>query len=206
MAARIFSAAPRRLIIANRTLSKAKLLAERYGGEAVPLESLSDGLNHADVVVSCTASEQPLLTRSAIETAVRSRYFQPLFVADIAVRGDVDAQVRGVDEVFMTTAAEVCPDPTPDVQADAVMAWHQRCLLAWQQRQTSEPLRQLHQSAETARDAALQKAEKLLRSGKTPDEVLRFLANTITNKFLHPPTATLRAAALSGDKDLLRAA
>lgn len=207
MAACFQRAQPRRLIIANRTLSNGQYLADRFGGEAVTLDSLPDHLLEADVVVSCTASERPILTKAAVQEATRIRRNHPLFVADIALRGDVDADVRSVDDVFVTTGAEVCTDDSADQQANAVLSWHSRCLSTWQAKMRA-PLqtRLLRRSAETIRDAALQKAGKMLSAGKRPDDVLAFLANAITNKFLHTPSASLREAALRGDRELLRAA
>jgi len=52
----------------------------------------------------------------------------------------------------------------------------------------------------------LAKARSLLARGKSPEEALDFLAHTLTNKLLHAPSANLRAAALRGDIELLRAA
>ena len=46
----------------------------------------------------------------------------------------------------------------------------------------------------------------MIAHGKPTDEALAFLANTLTNKLLHHPSARLREAALSGDMDLLHAA
>ncbi|HZV37430.1 MAG TPA: hypothetical protein VFF96_01645, partial [Pseudoxanthomonas sp.] len=45
-----------------------------------------------------------------------------------------------------------------------------------------------------------------LANGRDPVAVLDFLAHTLTNRLLHPPTAALREAALSGDAELARAA
>ena len=61
-------------------------------------------------------------------------------------------------------------------------------------------------TSEASVDEALAKAQALLARGKSPEEVLAFLANTLTNKLLHAPSANLRAAALRGDEELLRAA
>ena len=61
-------------------------------------------------------------------------------------------------------------------------------------------------AAEAQRDEVLAKAQAMLARGRTPDEALAFLANTLTNKLLHAPSARLRDAALSGDLDLLHAA
>ena len=60
--------------------------------------------------------------------------------------------------------------------------------------------------AEVYRDEVLEKARAMIARGKSPDDALAFLANTLTNKLLHHPSARLREAALSGDLDLLHAA
>ncbi|MNU06243.1 glutamyl-tRNA reductase [compost metagenome] len=52
----------------------------------------------------------------------------------------------------------------------------------------------------------LDKARQQLAHGKSPEEVLELLAHGLTNRLLHPPTAALRAAALTGDTELTRAA
>jgi len=59
---------------------------------------------------------------------------------------------------------------------------------------------------DSARDEVLAKAKQQLASGRDPQDVLDFLANTLTNKLLHAPTAALREAALVGDAEVVRAA
>jgi glutamyl-tRNA reductase len=68
------------------------------------------------------------------------------------------------------------------------------------------PALDMRQHAEVYRDEVLGKARAMLAHGKPPEEALAFLANTLTNKLLHHPSARLREAALSGDLDLLHAA
>jgi glutamyl-tRNA reductase len=76
----------------------------------------------------------------------------------------------------------------------------------WRMLDLHNPVVDLRRSAEANRDEALAKAHALLARGKSPEEALAFLANTLTNKLLHAPSANLRAAALRGDEELLRAA
>jgi glutamyl-tRNA reductase len=64
----------------------------------------------------------------------------------------------------------------------------------------------LRRDAENQRDAVLARARQLLANGRDPQQALEFLANTLTNKLLHAPSASLRDAALRGDTELLRAA
>ena len=68
------------------------------------------------------------------------------------------------------------------------------------------PVGGLRRDAEMSRDDVLTKARMLLARGKSPEEALDFLAHALTNKLLHAPSANLRAAALRGDIELLRAA
>ena len=69
-----------------------------------------------------------------------------------------------------------------------------------------ETLKRLRTLGETTRDDTLVRARQQLASGRDPEEVLQFLAHTLTNRLLHPPTAALREASLSGDTELVRAA
>ena len=69
-----------------------------------------------------------------------------------------------------------------------------------------EPLKRLRAHGDAAREDVLAKARQQLANGRDAEEVLDFLAHTLTNRLLHPPTAALREAALSGDAELARAA
>ncbi len=205
----------RRLIVANRTLETAQDLAGRYGGYAVALADLPQHLAEADIVISSTAARQPIVTRAMVGQAMASRRRKPMFMVDIAVPRDIEETVAELPDVYLygiddlrqviddnrrsreTAAREA--DAIIDLQVDRYMAWR-RALT------TKNPALDMRQHAEVYRDEVLGKARAMLAHGKSPDEALAFLANTLTNKLLHHPSARLREAALSGDLDLLHAA
>ncbi|MGS1013601.1 glutamyl-tRNA reductase [Rhodanobacter sp. UC4450_H17] len=205
----------RRLIVANRTLETAQDLAGRYGGYAVALADLPQHLAEADIVISSTAARQPIVTRAMVGQAMASRRRKPMFMVDIAVPRDIEESVAELPDVYLygiddlrqviddnrrsreTAAREA--DAIIDLQVDRYMAWR-RALT------TKNPALDMRQHAEVYRDEVLGKARAMLAHGKSPDEALAFLANTLTNKLLHHPSARLREAALSGDLDLLHAA
>ena len=56
----------RRLIVANRTLDNAQVLAGRFGGYAIALSDLDKHLAEADIVISSTAAREPVLTRTMV--------------------------------------------------------------------------------------------------------------------------------------------
>jgi glutamyl-tRNA reductase len=205
----------RRLIVANRTLETAQDLAGRYGGYAVALADLPQHLAEADIVISSTAARQPVVTRAMVEQAMASRRRKPMFMVDIAVPRDIEESVAEVPDVYLygiddlrqviddnrrsreTAAREA--DAIIDLQVDRYMAWRRALTL-------KNPALDMRQHAEVYRDEVLGKARAMIAHGKSPDEALAFLANTLTNKLLHHPSARLREAALNGDLDLLHAA
>ncbi|MGN2254721.1 glutamyl-tRNA reductase [Frateuria sp. GZRe12] len=204
-----------RLIVANRTLENAQELATRYGGYAIALADLPQHLAEADIVISSTAARQPVVTRPMVERAVAARRRKPMFMVDIAVPRDIDPTVASLEDVYLYAiddlqqvidgnrrsreAAAREAETIIDLQVDHYMAWRRALTLR-------NPAIDLRQHAERYRDEVLVKAQAMLARGKSPDEALAFLANTLTNKLLHHPSARLREAALNGDLDLLHAA
>jgi len=205
----------RRLIVVNRTLENAQELATRYGGYAIALSDLPQHLADADIVISSTAARTPIVTRAMVENAIAERRRKPMFMVDIAVPRDIEPSVAELDDVFLygiddlrqviddnrrsrqTAAREA--ETIIDLQVERYMAWRRALTLV-------NPAIDLRAHAEHYRDEVLAKAQTMLARGKPPEEALAFLANTLTNKLLHHPSARLREAALSGDLDLLQAA
>ncbi|WP_201314386.1 glutamyl-tRNA reductase [Dyella sp. EPa41] len=205
----------RRLIVANRTLENAQELASRHGGYTVSLADLPQHLAEADIVISSTAARQPIVTHAMVEKAIATRRRKPMFMVDIAVPRDIEASVGELDDVFLygiddlrqviddnrrlREAAAREADAIIDLQVERYMAWRRALTVR-------NPAVDLRLHAEVYRDEVLEKARAMIARGKSPEEALAFLANTLTNKLLHHPSARLREAALSGDMDLLHAA
>jgi len=205
----------RRLIVANRTLENAHVLAQRFGAYAISLADLPQHLAEADIVIASTASREPVITRAMLDAALQARRRRPMFLVDIAVPRDIAADVSELDDAYLYTiddlkqvidenlrsrrAAAVEAEAIIDLQVEHYGAWRRALDLR-------NPLQALRRDAEAQRDAALAKARQLLAGGRTPEQALEFLAHTLTNKLLHAPSANLRAAAQRGDVDLLRAA
>ena len=204
-----------RLLIANRTLEHAQTLATRFGGYALALDELDRHLADADIVISATASREPVLKREAVARALKQRRHRPMLLLDLAVPRDIEPGTADLDDVYLYTvddleqviednrrsrreAAEQA-EAIIDLQVDHYLAW-------WHASGHQETLRQLRQRGEAERDAALARAREALAQGRSAEDALEWLAHSLTNKLLHAPSANLRAAALRGDHDLLHAA
>jgi glutamyl-tRNA reductase len=205
----------RRLIVANRTLENAQELASRHGGYAIGLHDLPQHLAEADIVIASTAARQPVLTRAMVEKAIATRRRKPMFMVDIAVPRDIEPAVGELDDVYLygiDDLRQVIDDnrrsrENAAREADAIIDLQVERYMAWRRALTvKNPALDLRQHAEIYRDQVLEKARAMLARGKSADEALSFLANTLTNKLLHHPSARLREAVLSGDHELLHAA
>lgn len=211
----LMDAKARRLLVANRTLEHAQQLAHRFGGVALPLSDLDRHLAEADIVISATASREPVLRRASVEAAIRARRRRPMFLLDLAVPRDMEPEVALIEDVFLYTIDDLDQVISENRQARRIAADEAETLIAlqvdqfmrwWRGNQRQDTLKLLRSRGETTRDALLHKAREQLAHGRDPTEILDALAYGLTNKLLHAPTAALRQAALDGDAALLEAA
>lgn len=92
---------PGRVVVCNRSLEKALPLAQRFNGRAEPFERLPDLLTEADLVISSTGAERPIVTEAMFAPIVRRRKFRPIFVIDIAVPRDFEPAIGQMTNVYL---------------------------------------------------------------------------------------------------------
>ena len=202
------SAGIKRMVIANRTLSKAQTLAAELNAHAVPLSDLDHELAAADIVISCTASLEPLISKRAVEAAIRARRRRPIFMVDMAVPRDIDPAVAELEDVYLFSIDDLQQLVDENIQQRELAAGGARLLiteevarfLAESRAQDAGPaIRALRQQADGIRRQTVEQARRMLQAGKSTDEVIDYLANTLTNRLLHAPTQALRQAAELAD-------
>lgn len=205
----------KRLLVANRTLEHAQALASRFSGTAMALEDIPRLLPEADIVLSATASRDPVLSRDTVAKALKLRRHRPMFLLDLAVPRDIEASVAELDDAFLYGVDDL--EQVIDEnrrsrreaadQAEAIIELQvEHYLQWWRASNRQDTLKHLRRQGETTRDAVLARAKEFLAQGRDPEEALAYLANTLTSKLLHAPSAALRQAALTGDHELLHAA
>jgi glutamyl-tRNA reductase len=208
------SAGVKRMVIANRTLGRAQTLAAELKAHAVGLEDLDKELAQADIVITCTASPVPLITKSATEAAIRSRRRRPIFMVDLAVPRDIDPAVADLEDVYLFSIDDLQQLVDENRQQREVAAGGARLLIDEEvarfltesrAHDAGPTIRALRQQAEQIRLQTVEQARRQLAAGKSADEVLEFLANTLTNRLLHTPTQALRQAAELADSTLAEA-
>lgn len=194
---------PKKITVANRTIERAEALARRINGHAITLNELPEQIAQHDIIVTCTASPLPILGKGLVERALKTRKNRPLFIVDLAVPRDVEAEVAELRDVFLYTVddlAEVVRDGLDARQgavkeAEVIIDAGVHEFIHWMESRGVVPtIRALRDHAERQRRHEMEKALRLLAKGETAEKALESLSCALTNKFLHAPTQALNQA------------
>jgi glutamyl-tRNA reductase len=202
-AAHFCARTPRKVMFANRTLERGQQLAQRYGGEAMALAELPEAIAQYDIVVTCTASQLPIIGKGLVERALKTRRRRPMLVVDLAVPRDVEREVASLDDVFLYTVDDLGKVVQQGLdlrqaavsEAEAIITRGVDDFMHWlQTRELVPTIRALRDHAERTRRHEVERALKALARGDDPQSVLEALSHGLTNKFLHAPTHALHGA------------
>jgi glutamyl-tRNA reductase len=205
----------KRMIIANRSLERAQLLASEFNASAITLEALPAHLADADIVICSTASPQPIITEADVASALAERRHRPMLMVDIAVPRDIDPNVARFEDIYLYTIDDLQGFIDENLKAREEGAREARALideevarfLSGLRIQSAVPtIRELRTQAEHVRADTLEQALRLMAAGRPPRDAMTFLADTLTHRLIHPPTHELRHAVEAGDDSLVAAA
>ncbi|MBE9568206.1 MAG: glutamyl-tRNA reductase [Proteobacteria bacterium] len=205
----------RNIIIANRSIERAQKLAEEFQGEAISLQHISEHLHRCDIVISSTASPLPIIGKGTVERALKQRRHQPIFMVDLAVPRDVEPEVNELDDVYLYSVDDLQSVIEENMENRQQAAEQAREIidiqvihfLDWQKSLGAvDIIAQIRQHTQDISSEVLKKAKKQLAAGQDAEQVLNFLANTLTNKFLHQPSTQLRQASQEDRDDILNVA
>lgn len=204
-----------KVTIANRTFERARKLAEEFDGVAVELSEIGDHLEHTDIIIASTASPLPLLGKGAVEKALKKRKHRPIFMVDLAVPRDIEAEVGDLPDAYLYTvddlqeiiASNMKSREAAALQAESIIrqgviefAEHFKSLSA------VDTLVELRSKYEKIKHDELAKASIMINKGVDVDKVLQQLANQLTNKIIHSPSIQLRKAGAEGNDSILQSA
>ena len=202
-----------KIVIANRTLANARALANEVGGEAISLADAPRYLVHSDIVISSTASPIPILGKGAVENALKKRKHRPIFMVDIAVPRDIEPEVGQLGDVYLYTIDDLTAIIEDNVRARRRAAEQGELIIEegveeylrdQRVRESQNTLTALRRQAERLRDDELARMLLELERGGDPADLLKRLANGLTNKLIHKPTIALREAGANDRAEVIR--
>jgi len=200
------------LTVANRTLARAQRIAEPLNASVLTLAQIPQHLKDADIVISSTASQLPILGKGLVQSALKERKHKPMFFVDLAVPRDVEAEVGELDDAYLYTVDDLQQIVEKNVAnrqdaaalADEMVEQQVQQFMRWQQSQSSiDVLKGFRDQSALQRDTLVSKALNQLADGKEAEKVVIELANKLTNSLIHAPTKALKNAASEQDSQQL---
>jgi glutamyl-tRNA reductase len=208
------SAGVTQIVIANRTIANAARLAQELGATAVPLSDISQHLVNTDILVTSTASQLPILGKGMAESAIKSRRHKPIFMVDLAVPRDIEPEVNDLNDIYLYSIDDLQQIISENLSTRQEAAAEAETLIeqaVYEFQQSSKSLEavdilvKFRRKHDEIKNAELDKALKRLDKGDAPEQVIKSLANQLTNKIIHTPSVQMKQAKMEGREHILSA-
>ncbi len=204
------------ILVANRTLERAKKLALEFEGHALTMDELPDYMDRADIIISGTGASTYVLLPEDVKPAMKKRKGQPMFFVDIAVPRDIDPRIADISGAYVYDIDDLQQVVQGNQKNREKEAEHAKVLieedaisfLAWLKSLESVPLiRGIQQQVEQARRDELEKAKRYLKD-LSPEQVeaVERLSKALMKRFVHPTMQTLKTLPDDIEGDLLMGA
>ncbi len=204
-----------RLFVANRNIERATELAGRFGGFALPLSEIEGTLPEADILISSTASPDPVVKLKHMKAAVKARKRKPIFAVDIAVPRDIESGVGDLEDVYLYTIDDLDRviqqgqgnREAAAIEADKLLDDEIRRYQDIERSKQAVPvIASLREQSSTIRDEVNAQARRRLARGESAIDVVEYATAALMKKMLHGPSISLRKAGENANEDLIDAA
>ncbi|MCF6767406.1 glutamyl-tRNA reductase [Thiotrichales bacterium 19S11-10] len=199
---------PKSLLIANRTLDKAKALTEYINAKAYQLSELDKLILKADIIISAVASDQYLVD----ETNIEKNNVDTKLIIDLSMPRSIKPSVSIHHHVTLYSVDNLNEMITENKQlrqkaihyADKLVEQSlQQYKNNLRYREKAYKIKELRRKADDLASFELQKSIKKLDNGSDPYQVLSQLVHSLKNKWLHQPSTSMRQAMINGHDDML---
>ncbi len=191
------------ITVANRTLCRGEELAEKFNGNAVAFENLTEHLPDGDIVISSTGSQHTVIRAREIKKVLKKRRHRPMFFIDIAVPRDIDPDVNGLDNVYLydiDDLKEVVEENLAERKeeagkAEGIVKEEVNSFALWLKSLALKPtIVDLLERGETIAEKEIKKTLKSLGPEVSPDvnDALHVLAHSLIGKLYCEPIAFLK--------------
>jgi glutamyl-tRNA reductase len=198
----------RDVTVVNRSARRAEELARRWGGRIVPWEGLLEALAQADLVISTTGAEEPVVTRDQFRAVEQARYDRPLFVLDLAVPRDFDPAIGDWPSVYLYSIDDLrqacdrnrlARDRELPAAMRIIEQETRRFMADWHHRVTGPVIQRLRKGWDKPKEEEVKRLfNKLPDLDERARAEIRQSFDRLVNKLMHPPLESLRDEARHG--------
>ena len=198
----------RDVTVINRRFERAQQLAERWQARAEAWEKLLELLARADLVISTTGAEQPVVTLAMYKQIEAARFQRPLFILDLALPRDFEPAVGDRLGVYLYSIDDLqaaCERNRHQRDRELPAAIHiieqetSRFMTELHHRSTAPIIKRLREGWQQPKDDELKRLFNKLPEldARAKDEISQAFERLV-NKLLHPPLESLRSEAENG--------
>ncbi|MEM6468139.1 MAG: glutamyl-tRNA reductase [Planctomycetota bacterium] len=207
-----------KIMVLNRSPERSRELAERFGTDHAPWETLQNQLIKADLLIGTTSSPEPILTRSQLDRLLPSRRDRVLLILDLAVPRDFDPALDEIPTCYLYQIDDLqaaCQRNRHEREkewpkAQRIISEETKRLLTDLNHQATGPvIKRLRDQAQQIKKDELDRLfPKLQALGGEPaiEKEIEKSLDRLINKLLHPPLSSLKEDAADGhQKGLVKA-
>jgi len=197
------------ITVLNRHRERAETLAEQFGGNVADWQKRLELIITADVIISMTSADEPVVTLADYQTIEPKRHGRTLFVLDLAVPRDFEpaiAQCAGVYLYTIDDLQEVCNKHRQErdreiPKAEKIVKRSAEAFMKdMTRRQNGTVIQQLRERWTKTKDAELLRLfNKLPELSEHEQEEIRYAFERLLAKYLHSPLESLRDEPLDGE-------
>ncbi len=189
------------VVIANRTASNSRKIADICEGRIVELADIPREISKSDIVVSSVTSRTPIIERDVIELAVKKRHEKPIFLVDLGVPRNISGEVGMLESVYLYTVDDLKTivesniDSRRDaaIEAEQIVSFKATDYLEWMRVQdVSTTIANYRDKYFKMVEDELAQSRKALGRGANAEVELEKLALKLSKKLMHKPTTYLR--------------
>jgi glutamyl-tRNA reductase len=90
-----------RILVTNRTRSRAEEMAAIFKGTIIDYEAFHQSLPEVDILIASSGAPNYILTREQVQKAMSVRRGRPMFLIDIAVPRNIEPAANQLENVFL---------------------------------------------------------------------------------------------------------
>jgi glutamyl-tRNA reductase len=198
-----------RIFVSNRTLERARDLAEMFDGAIVDYDRLLPALPQMDIVITSSGAPHYILKKADMRRIIEARRNRPVFLIDIAVPRNIEPAVNELDNVFLydiddlerVVAANVGERAKRAEQAELIIATEvERMVARLKAREVVPTIVSLQEQLEQVRvDEVARLRGKLGTLTPQQEEAIEALTRGLVAKIAHGPISELRRQAAQSD-------
>ena len=181
VAKHLYQNEPQKITVANRTIERARSLADEVSADVIALAQLPERLHQADIVISSTASTLPIIGKGVVEQALKQRRYKPMLFIDIAVPRDIESQVGELDDAYLYSVDDLQAIVSENMaareqaaeQAQIIISERTKEFFMWLRSLDSVDLiRHYRNDVQTTKAELVDRALSQLNTGKDAEKVI----------------------------------